>query len=260
MTPRAPGAPAPTRSREDKYDERRNQLAESALQTLGELGYARTSLREIANNSEFSHGVVHYYFADKLELIIYCVRYYKARCVTRYDDVVATAATAEELATGFAAKLVETVSDEAPMHRLWYDLRTQSMFERAPRGGPRDRQDARGDDLAGRQPLRRAGGGEPVITPAAAYGVLDGLFQQALLGHLAGDPRRPRRPARPGTGGGRQHRPVGWVPCAGPCSLDSRADHSLIARPPLPARGFFMSGAGRQAPRARSQRMRADDE
>ena len=55
----------------DKYDERRNQLAESALQTLGELGYARTSLREIANNSEFSHGVVHYYFADKLELIVY---------------------------------------------------------------------------------------------------------------------------------------------------------------------------------------------
>ena len=32
----------------DKYDERRNQLAESALQTLGELGYARASLREIA--------------------------------------------------------------------------------------------------------------------------------------------------------------------------------------------------------------------
>ena len=25
------------------------------------------------------------------------------------------------------------------------------------------------------------------MTPAAAYGVLDGLFQQALLGHVAGD-------------------------------------------------------------------------
>ena len=45
-----------------------------------------------------------------------------------------------------------------PMHRLWYDLRTQSMFEaELPRGGPDHRQDARGDDLAGRQPLRRAG-------------------------------------------------------------------------------------------------------
>src|SRR5580698_7702400 len=61
----------------DKYDQRRNELAESALRTLGERGYTRTSLREIATNSEFSHGVVHYYFADKLELIVYCVRYYK---------------------------------------------------------------------------------------------------------------------------------------------------------------------------------------
>src|SRR6478735_6965716 len=113
----------------DKYDERRNQLAESALQTLGELGYARTSLREIANNSEFSHGVVHYYFADKLELVVYSVRHYKARCVTRYDGVVAESTTPEELLDAFAAKLVETVQEESPMHCLWYDLRIQSMFE-----------------------------------------------------------------------------------------------------------------------------------
>ena len=87
------GTKAARRAPADKYDERRDQLAESALQTLGELGYARTSLREIANNSEFSHGVVHYYFPDKLELIVYCVRYYKAQCVTRYDGVVADSTT-----------------------------------------------------------------------------------------------------------------------------------------------------------------------
>jgi len=117
------------RSPADKFDERRNQLAESALRTLGELGYARASLREIANNSEFSHGVVHYYFSDKLDLIIYCVRYYKAQCVTRYDAVISESTTADVLVDAFAAKLVETIRDEAPMHRLWYDLRTQSMFE-----------------------------------------------------------------------------------------------------------------------------------
>ncbi len=55
------------------------QLAAAALQTLSELGYARTSLREIAQNSEFSHGVLHYYFTDKVDLITYCVRQYKAR-------------------------------------------------------------------------------------------------------------------------------------------------------------------------------------
>ena len=73
---------------------------------------------------------MHYYFQDKLELVIYSVRYYKARCVTRYDAVVADVHDAPtELLDAFAAKLVETIRDEAPMHRLWYDLRTQSMFE-----------------------------------------------------------------------------------------------------------------------------------
>jgi TetR/AcrR family transcriptional repressor of bet genes len=172
----------------DKYDERRNQLAESALQTLGELGYARTSLREIANNSEFSHGVVHYYFADKFELIVYCVRYYKARCVTRYDAVVDDSTTPEELLDAFAAKLVETLHDEAPMHRLWYDLRTQSMFEERLREAVL-MIDATLEDMIWRVVGKYAElcGRPTSMTPAAAYGVLDGLFQQALLGHLTGN-------------------------------------------------------------------------
>src|ERR1700754_5150565 len=96
-----PSMTAPARTRRspaDKFEERRRELAVAALQTLGELGYARTSLREIAVNSPYSHGVVHYYFADKIELITYCVRQYKADCVTRYDDIVAEAQSAEELA------------------------------------------------------------------------------------------------------------------------------------------------------------------
>ena len=182
ITKQARRAPA------DKHDERRDQLAESALRTLGELGYARASLREIANNSQFSHGVVHYYFADKLELVVYSVRYYKARCVTRYDGVVADATDAEGLLDAFAAKLVETVQEEAAMHCLWYDLRTQSMFEEALREAV-TLIDKTLEEMIWRVVSRY---GElmdrPVLaTPAAAYGMLDGVFQQALLGHVAGD-------------------------------------------------------------------------
>src|SRR5688572_6874024 len=100
------------RTHSDKHDERRRALADSALKTLGELGYARSSLREIANNSEFSHGVVHYYFHDKHELIVYCVKQYKESCVHRYDGVVADSTTADEVVNGFAAKLVETIVEE----------------------------------------------------------------------------------------------------------------------------------------------------
>jgi AcrR family transcriptional regulator len=172
----------------DKYDERRTQLAISALATLGELGYARTSLREIAQNSEFSHGVVHYYFADKFELITHCVRYYKAQCVTRYDGLVAESTTAEELLTRFGDKLVETLTTEAPMHRLWYDLRTQSMFEEQFRPDVL-MIDATLENMIGRVVLRYAElAGRPLVMDVPTiYALLDGVFEKALLGHLTGD-------------------------------------------------------------------------
>jgi TetR/AcrR family transcriptional repressor of bet genes len=171
----------------DKHDERRRALAASALRTLGELGYARASLREIAQNSEFSHGVVHYYFDDKLDLIVYGVRQYKETCVRRYDGVVADSTTADELADAFAAKLVETIVDEAPMHRLWYDLRSQSMFETSLREAVL-MIDNTLKDMVWRVVRRycELAGREPAVSPATAYALLDGLFQQALLGHLVG--------------------------------------------------------------------------
>jgi TetR/AcrR family transcriptional regulator, transcriptional repressor of bet genes len=171
----------------DKFDARRDQLAESALKTLGELGYARTTLREIANNSTFSHGVVHYYFQDKLELVIYSVRYYKTRCVTRYDSVVADSTTADGLLDAFAAKLAQTIREEAPMHRLWYDLRTQSMFEEQLRDAV-TAIDKTLEEMIWRVVTRYAQlDGRPVsMEPPVAYGVLDGLFQQALLAYVGG--------------------------------------------------------------------------
>jgi AcrR family transcriptional regulator len=178
-----------SRRQVDKFAERRAQLAESALLTLSELGYARTSLREIAQNSEFSHGVLHYYFRDKVDLITYCVREYKAQCVTRYDQVVATASSASELAAGFLDKLTETLVEESDLHRLWYDLRGQSMFEESFRA------DVAEIDLSLERMIWRVLSryaelaGVPLdLTPPTAYAVFDGLFLQALLRQLAGDP------------------------------------------------------------------------
>ncbi len=172
----------------DKFAERRAQLAASALQTLSELGYARTSLRDIAQNSEFSHGVLHYYFSDKVDLIIQSVKQYKAECVKRYDEIVATARTAIELKHGFSAALARTLHDDASMHRLWYDLRNQSLFEES----------FRADVLEIDESLQRMiwrivsqyaelAGAPLSVSSSTAYAIFDGLFQQALFRHLAGD-------------------------------------------------------------------------
>jgi len=172
----------------DKFAERRDQLAAAALQTLAELGYANTSLRDIAQNSEFSHGVLHYYFADKFELITYCVRQYKAECVTRYGAIVATATAPGELRAGFGAAMAGTLRDDAPLHRLWYDLRNQSLFEEKFRADV-----AEIDHSLERMIWRIVGryaelcGRPATVTPALAYALLDGVFQHALLRHLSGD-------------------------------------------------------------------------
>jgi len=193
--PEPPAPPAPpesnrdrvSRRQVDKFAERRTELADAALQTLAEFGYARTSLREIAQNSGFSHGVLHYYFSDKVDLITHCVKRYKAQCVLRYDQIVATAGTAAALADGFAEGLAATAREDAPLHRLWYDLRSQSMFEDSFRSDVLEIDDSlqrmiwrivsRYSELTS-APL--------TVTQPAAYAIFDGLFQRALLHHLAG--------------------------------------------------------------------------
>jgi AcrR family transcriptional regulator len=176
-----------SRRQVDKFAERRTELADAALQTLAELGYARTSLREIAQNSGFSHGVLHYYFSDKVDLITHCVKRYKAQCVLRYDQIVAGAGTAEALTERFAEGLAATAREDAPLHRLWYDLRSQSMFEDSFRSDVLEI-----DDSLQRMIWRilshysELTGAALTVTQPAAYAIFDGLFQRALLHHLAG--------------------------------------------------------------------------
>jgi AcrR family transcriptional regulator len=176
-----------SRRQVDKFAERRAQLADAALQTLAELGYAQTSLREIAQKSPFSHGVLHYYFSDKQDLITHCVRQYEAACVTRYDEIVATAGSAGELKREFSEAMAETLRTDAPMHRLWYDLRNQSLFEESFRADVLEI-DQRREEMIWRILSRYAEftGVTLALPPGAAYAILDGLFQRALLHHLAG--------------------------------------------------------------------------
>ncbi|MGZ0151745.1 TetR/AcrR family transcriptional regulator [Kribbella sp. WER1] len=176
----------------DKIERRRVALAESALKTLGELGYARTSLREIANNSEFTHGVVHYYFRDKIDLISYCVRYYKTKCARRYDEVVETATSADELATGFLGKMTQTLVEETPMHKLWYDLRAQSMFEEQLRPDVEEI-DKLLEQMIWRILSRYADltGASPSVDAPTAYALVDGLFEQAVVGYAANPDKTP---------------------------------------------------------------------
>ncbi len=155
---------------------------------MAELGIARTTLRDIAQNSGFSHGILHYYFTDKIELITCSVRQYKAECVTRYDDAIATTSSPAQFKSEVGALLSGTLRAAGPIHRIWYDLRNFSQFDARYRADVTDieqslertvwRVVSRYSDLAD----------APILLPCpATYAAFDGLFRRALAAHLAGD-------------------------------------------------------------------------
>jgi AcrR family transcriptional regulator len=174
------------RRQAEKFEARRTELAVATLHTLAELGYARTSLREIAQKSEFSHGVLHYYFADKRDLVTEAVRQYEAVCVTRYDEVVATSTTADQLRDQFTEMFFATLRQDAPLHRLWYDLRDESLFDESFRKDVLEI-DGRREAMIWRVVSRYAElrGGTPTTSAATVYAMLDGIFQRALLHALS---------------------------------------------------------------------------
>lgn len=187
---RAPDSPAAAGANKHatKVAAKRDELARAALKTLSTLGYARTSLREIAANSEYSHGVLHYYFADRLELIAHCVHLYKRECVAAYDDVLRPEDDAQSLRLRFAERLSATMVQDLPTHKLWYDLRSQALFEPALIEDVREI-DRSLEAMIWRVMSRYAelAGGTLVLDSAGTYAALDGLFERAVRREVHGD-------------------------------------------------------------------------
>lgn len=113
----------------DKRAAKKREIGEYAVQTLAQLGYANTSLRDIADQCGVSVGVIHYYFEDKSDLISYCVEEYKAQFVARMQEIVDSAGSQSEVMAAFIDGLAQTIEDDAATHRLWYDIRSQAMFD-----------------------------------------------------------------------------------------------------------------------------------
>lgn len=176
------------RSRVDKFALRRRDLANAAVAAVAERGFAHTGLRDIAAQTGLSLGLLHYYFDDKDDLIAQAIWQYKAECARRYDPIVETAQTGAELAERFGEEISATLRDEADMHRLWYDLRNQALFDT----GFRDTIiaiDGLLSDMVWAVVERYAEleGHAPAVDAVSAYALFDGIFLNALIAYLRGD-------------------------------------------------------------------------
>jgi AcrR family transcriptional regulator len=175
--------PLEAAKRGGKRADRKRELAEHAIAALGSLGYARTSLRDIAAQSGVSLGVLHYYFEDKIDLISYCVKIYKDTFVATLDAIMAMDIPSDAIAAGVVDGLVASVAEHANTHRLWYDIRGQALFDEAFRPVVGEIEDAL-IGLVGRLLGRLQVETE---SPVAVYLRVDGLFRYYLQRRLFGD-------------------------------------------------------------------------
>jgi AcrR family transcriptional regulator len=166
-----------------KRDIRKRQIAESAIRALQELGYANTSLRDIADKSDMSLGMLHYYFEDRSELIIYCVRIYKQQFMANIIDALAHAEGREAVIAAFSDALAETITDNAMTHRLWYDIRAQAMFDETFRPVVKEIEDM----LIGIVADAIAKTGHPPDDDLPLrYALIDGLFRHLMQNRING--------------------------------------------------------------------------
>lgn len=115
-----------------KHMNKKNALVDSASQSLARLGYSECNLRTIAADAGVSLGTIHYYFADKDELLKLCVVRIKEDFLTLIRNVLISAeGKGGDAANDLTDALVETIENSGETHRLWYDLRTQAMYSAA---------------------------------------------------------------------------------------------------------------------------------
>lgn len=185
--------PAKLRARAErksaKRDEKKRKIAESAIEALKELGYANTSLRDIAEKSDLSLGMLHYYFEDRTDLIIFCVQRYKEEFVRDIHAALERAEGRDQVIAAFAEALVTSIYDDEMTHRLWYDIRTQAMFDTRFLPVVTEIEGL----LVGivENAYRKAGHDVPVDIEVH-YALLDGAFRYFMQGQIGDTPKHTR--------------------------------------------------------------------
>ncbi len=172
-----------------KLEERRSELATSALGTIARRGFANTSLRDIANDSPYSSAVLHYYFADKWALVSRCLAIFNEDRAALVTEVLDNASTPESFRTRLAEVITDGIRRNVDGYVMWYDLRSQVRV--APElADAVARIEAGRIDGAYQLALRHAEllGSTLVVSEETNYAMADGLVQRAVNRHAAGDP------------------------------------------------------------------------
>ncbi|KEP71382.1 TetR/AcrR family transcriptional regulator [Thioclava sp. BHET1] len=170
-----------------KRARKKDELADNAIAALKQLGYARTSLRDIAELSGVAVGTLHYYFEDKVDLITYCVRRYKTGFMADMQSILSGDVAPDQLAARLVKGLALSIRRDAETHRLWYDIRSQALFDAAFNDVVEEIEDG----LVRLVSVFLSRTGHTDVEPGSAYLMLDAIFRFHLQKFLSGSTSAP---------------------------------------------------------------------
>ncbi|WP_019142977.1 TetR/AcrR family transcriptional regulator [Noviherbaspirillum massiliense] len=172
----------------DAQSDKKRELALHMLSALADLGFAQLNLREVAARSGASLGSIHYYFKDKNDLLIYGLQLYKDGFIGSLDTLIDSAATLDGLAAMGTDAIANVIEDDGHLHRLWFDVRTQALFDPAFRPIVKEIE-GRLIGVAERflARVRALGAKKSPSDALSLYLTIDALVRYFLQQHLAGD-------------------------------------------------------------------------
>ncbi len=124
--------PATLRARAPKKSAlKKQELLQHALLLLAEKGFAALNLRDLASRAGMSLGLIHYYFSDKQALLTEALQLYKSGFIAQLHTALLQADDADQLVTTAVQVFTAIATEPQSLHRLWYDLKAQAMFDNA---------------------------------------------------------------------------------------------------------------------------------
>ncbi|WP_170424246.1 TetR/AcrR family transcriptional regulator [Ruegeria arenilitoris] len=172
------------KQRDRNREHKRRELAENAIKTIAQAGYANTTLRDIAASTGVSLGKIQYYFPEKEGLLLYCIDLSVDRFTGQLTEILDADLTPDAARSAYVELFAYSIANHANMHRLWYDIRNQAMFDGQLRGRVAD-VEARFieicDELGRKFAAKNVSGVE-------IYVILDGAYRYFIQQSVSGMP------------------------------------------------------------------------
>ncbi|MCP4317450.1 MAG: TetR family transcriptional regulator [Hyphomicrobiales bacterium] len=174
--------------RQKLKEQNRVTLIESTLDSIAEIGFARTSVSEIIDRAQLSRGMIHLHFGGKDALVEESAKYSSAKYYDSLNGLLKTAGSdpQESVEAIIRSDLSEEVLNKRTVS-LWYAFRGESR-ERKAIAAYSDTRDARLRNLAFEAYLkiaRQSGLPEPETTAKDAtngtLALLEGMWTDFLL-------------------------------------------------------------------------------